>query len=253
MATTSRTIISRSMYQAAYELGVKVLAGEITQAAAKRELVSEHGFTQMTASSYLGTYIGLRRGGKLRLTVNTESHQFMLEKIAADGPEALYVALKTLYEHIVYLESLGNSVERALRQLHCEMLAALSTHALIGESHELFEDQVTTSLQDSSAARDKRLAEAAPVPEVSYRLVKVLQRNADVVAAVQVRANGICEHCCMPAPFKRRDGRPFLEVHHRIPLALDGLDTVENAIALCPNCHRELHFGKDSPLQRSHL
>ncbi len=24
---------------------------------------------------------------------------------------------------------------------------------------------------------------------------------------------------------------------------IDGDDTVENAIALCPTCHRELHFG----------
>jgi 5-methylcytosine-specific restriction protein A len=26
-------------------------------------------------------------------------------------------------------------------------------------------------------------------------------------------------------------------------LASDGDDTVENAVALCPNCHRRAHFG----------
>lgn len=33
------------------------------------------------------------------------------------------------------------------------------------------------------------------------------------------------------------------EVHHKVPLSAGGDDTVENAIALCPNCHRKAHFG----------
>jgi 5-methylcytosine-specific restriction protein A len=28
-----------------------------------------------------------------------------------------------------------------------------------------------------------------------------------------------------------------------VMLAEGGEDTVENALALCPNCHRRLHFG----------
>ncbi|WP_163591073.1 HNH endonuclease, partial [Klebsiella variicola] len=39
------------------------------------------------------------------------------------------------------------------------------------------------------------------------------------------------------------DGTPFLEVHHIEWLSNGGEDSVENAIALCPNCHRQAHFG----------
>ncbi len=42
--------------------------------------------------------------------------------------------------------------------------------------------------------------------------------------------------------FEREDGSP-LEVHHVIRLADGGSDTINNSVALCPNCHRELHFG----------
>uniref|UniRef100_UPI003D06D395 HNH endonuclease n=1 Tax=Alcaligenes faecalis TaxID=511 RepID=UPI003D06D395 len=64
------------------------------------------------------------------------------------------------------------------------------------------------------------------------------------MAEVLERASGSCEACKEPAPFKRKsDGTPYLEVHHRIQLAHGGEDTVENAIALCPNCHRKAHFG----------
>ena len=58
------------------------------------------------------------------------------------------------------------------------------------------------------------------------------------------RAKGYCEKCGCKAPFIRKsDNTPYLEVHHTIPLSEGGADNLDNTIALCPNCHRELHFG----------
>jgi 5-methylcytosine-specific restriction enzyme A len=68
-------------------------------------------------------------------------------------------------------------------------------------------------------------------------------RDPRVVAWVLNTANGNCECCEKDAPFARIDGSPYLEVHHLKRLADGGTDQVSNAIALCPNCHRELHFG----------
>lgn len=104
--------------------------------------------------------------------------------------------------------------------------------------------------RSSQASKDDRTARLARLKVAPRRPRRVLittlgfARNADVVAEVLHRANGHCEGCFKQAPFKRkRNGQPYLEVHHRIPLANDGDDTVENAIALCPNCHRERHYG----------
>jgi 5-methylcytosine-specific restriction endonuclease McrA len=41
-----------------------------------------------------------------------------------------------------------------------------------------------------------------------------------------------------------KDGAYYLEVHHIIPLSENGEDSVDNAIALCPNCHRQEHYGE---------
>jgi predicted HNH restriction endonuclease len=49
---------------------------------------------------------------------------------------------------------------------------------------------------------------------------------------------------CKSQLFYRDDNTPYLEVHHVMPLGEGGDDTLENAAALCPLCHRELHFGK---------
>lgn len=92
--------------------------------------------------------------------------------------------------------------------------------------------------------RRQLLAEADPVPERIFRVVAGFRRNQYVIAERLERANGTCDGCGADAPFLRaRDQTPFLEVHHVIPLAEGGSDTVENTKALCPNCHRKEHFA----------
>lgn len=59
------------------------------------------------------------------------------------------------------------------------------------------------------------------------------------------RADGKCEMpACTVHLFTRDDDVPYLEVHHITPLSEGGEDSLLNAAALCPKCHRELHHGK---------
>jgi len=74
----------------------------------------------------------------------------------------------------------------------------------------------------------------------------VFVRSAEVVAYVLRLARGICEACESPAPFSKPSGMPYLEIHHAIRLADGGPDTVQNAVALCPNCHRRAHHASDA-------
>jgi 5-methylcytosine-specific restriction protein A len=69
-------------------------------------------------------------------------------------------------------------------------------------------------------------------------------RDPNVIAWVLEEASGTCDACGQSAPFEREDGDPYLEVHHVRPLSEGGPDTIDNALACCPNCHRELHFGR---------
>lgn len=54
------------------------------------------------------------------------------------------------------------------------------------------------------------------------------------------RAGGHCELCRMAAPFTGPDGQPYLEMRHLVPLQKGGADSLENLVALCPNCHRRV-------------
>lgn len=72
---------------------------------------------------------------------------------------------------------------------------------------------------------------------------KEIQRDPAVKAWVKMKAQGKCELCLNPAPFSDDAGFPYLEVHHVVTLGEGGPDTVSNSVALCPTCHRFLHFG----------
>ncbi|WP_345969098.1 HNH endonuclease [Sulfurimonas sp. HSL1-6] len=72
------------------------------------------------------------------------------------------------------------------------------------------------------------------------------KRDAAVKAWVLRQANGKCECCDQPAPFNNSDGQPYLEVHHVRQLADKGSDTIYNMVALCPNCHKAVHYGENS-------
>jgi hypothetical protein len=71
-----------------------------------------------------------------------------------------------------------------------------------------------------------------------YRYV----RDAAIRDRVKRRANGCCEYCGK-AGFHIIDG-VYLECHHIIALANQGADKMWNVIALCPDHHREAHFGQ---------
>ena len=78
------------------------------------------------------------------------------------------------------------------------------------------------------------------------------ERNAYITEYAKRRANGICQLCITPAPFKNRLGEPYLETHHIEWLSKGGADIIENTVALCPNCHKKMHIV-DSIEDREYL
>ena len=54
------------------------------------------------------------------------------------------------------------------------------------------------------------------------------------------RAEGVCQLCEEQAPFKDKQGNPFLVPYNVKRLARGGEDNIENTVALCPNCHTKM-------------
>lgn len=133
--------------------------------------------------------------------------------------------------------------------------AELIREALLRRMPELADIvDVPATLQTRIAvARDQiRASEVLGPPPTGNRAPKrkpgastVIERSVAVAAYVLEHARGVCECCGCAAPFMTEAGEPFLEVHHVKRLASGGPDVFENSVALCPNCHREAHYGPD--------
>ncbi|WP_256671273.1 HNH endonuclease [Pseudomonas sp. EMN2] len=211
---------------------------------AQRQLCAQ-GMTQRTANAYLEAYRCASTGTAWKSTIGVEAVRSLLEEASAAGPNQLLTCLQALRAHVTYRLGRSNQPSRGLRDLDEEFKRVLGAQSAVGSTSDMeLARQVDESLAMSDDKRRARLAHADKSPRVATYIVRQFIRNPDVIAEVLLRAQGHCEACLLQAPFRRRaDNTPYLEVHHRIPLADGGDDTVENAIALCPNCHRQAHFG----------
>jgi 5-methylcytosine-specific restriction protein A len=106
-------------------------------------------------------------------------------------------------------------------------------------------EQLKTRAYDASNPNE---GVAGKVAKTVYR-----KRSQAVKEYVLARANGICESCKLPAPFKRKDGSDYLEPHHIRRVSDGGPDHPKWVAGICPNCHREIHFGLDGRLLNQQL
>jgi len=140
-----------------------------------------------------------------------------------------------------YLESILNAKEVRLLDAH----SFLWIVAQDGFQKWKPNDSVLAEIEEKS---EKDLSE--PInkgkPGKSQSLTTAYKRSAEVVKMARNRAKGFCQLCNSKAPFKDKKGEPYLEVHHIIWLSRGGEDSTDNAVALCPNCHKKMHIVDDA-------
>jgi len=246
--------MNRQQQDEALRLARMVRSGQLSKTAGTRLLNERAGVSLGSADIVIGNYLEISEGRVFKRTLSETDLDYFIGAIAADeGAMQLHKALSALRLHIQYREAENkvNPVKcRAILAKYETELTAMTSAGYaappvyLGDVELGFDDKVNEAKNSSHQERKKRLARAAKHPKSVVKLVYVFERNPDVVAEVLHRAGGYCEECEAAAPFTRKSNRtPYLEVHHKVPLAEEGEDTVENAVALCPNCHRRRHFG----------
>jgi len=128
--------------------------------------------------------------------------------------------------------------------------------SLISGAPIRFNDEVVTKVFTKKLKTVKKLSDEElksaidnrnerGVPAKKETITTSYDRNPKVVEYALRKADDYCQLCEEPAPFNRKDGSPFLEVHHIEYLSKGGTDTMDNVVALCPNCHRRMHALED--------
>lgn len=111
------------------------------------------------------------------------------------------------------------------------------------EDIEKSENEKLKEVRKFDSSKIKNRAKIAESENISTKEVKTIyrERNQYIAEYTKERANGVCDLCGKEAPFKDKNGRPYLESHHVITLAENGPDAIYNTVAICPNCHRKIH------------
>jgi len=239
--------ITEQQVEAACAVASKVYDRKLSPEAGATQLQKDHGLNINSARDYINDYRHLLRGEEFQRAMSAPAMDYFLSSISAErGTGALTRALAALRLHIAYYEGIRKVKLHSLRYVLARYEAALAHRGTVASEEEAFAEAVQRSLKDTPERRRRRLAVAPTRPIRITAPCQIFLRNADVVAEVMLQAKGICGGCGQKAPFLRKsDNTPYLEVHHKKPLAQGGEDTVANAIALCPNCHRRRHFGHE--------
>jgi hypothetical protein len=85
-------------------------------------------------------------------------------------------------------------------------------------------------------------------PEVKERVSRSIERGP--IGALVKNANGFkCQLCDAlgldPIGFKKRNGEPYVEAHHMMPVSTKQIGSLaaSNVLTVCANHHREIHYG----------
>lgn len=158
-------------------------------------------------------------------------------------PEGIREAIITKSLHHEFTRADYLAIEKSLSVLegYGNRSAWAEVKRRIGLSDDDFYKRLCspTTSQVSNAINDL----GSDVPEKILVSGVAYARDLRVRKEVLLRAKGKCELCGKQG-FLQPDGDRYLEAHHIIALANDGADRTGNVIALCPEHHREAHFGK---------
>lgn len=133
------------------------------------------------------------------------------------------------------------------------------------KNHDIFPEAVPPEKSILEDEFNKAVKEASEKPIDELRIIaekkkskasssmlraKVYHRDPSIAAYVKKRADGHCQLCGSSAPFIDKNGDPYLECHHIEWLSNGGIDSIDNCVALCPNCHRKMHIlNSDADIQ----
>lgn len=90
-------------------------------------------------------------------------------------------------------------------------------------------------------------------PQIVERMVRMRERSGRIVKNLKLLYGGKCQLTGEKFGFRKKDGEPYCEVHHLIPLGEEGSDSYANTVVVNPLIHRMLHYAKVEGLDLTHV
>lgn len=203
------------------------------------------------------------KNGKNEIAINTakirniirsaEGFSFKTPVLNATRPLGRGYELGAICSKVYEGDNLPSDAElvddlRNLVGVYKELKGLVGTNILEIETRskeEIFQDEIQNIVAEKPPI--------GPIPKGSKRANtgETWKRNASYAAQALENAGHKCEHKSHHETFiNAKSGNHFVEAHHLIPMQFQdnfkySLDVPENIIALCPNCHRAIHYANE--------
>ncbi|WP_105430201.1 HNH endonuclease signature motif containing protein [Neorhizobium sp. T6_25] len=204
----------------------------------------EYGYDDRQHPDGLIDYFGEGQRGDMTMTGGNRA----IADHLADGKTLLFFEKEYPARHIVFKDEMicqGWHTKDALdRDGNMRKAIVFELRPLDSVVH-VADDKIAPVLDDLATLRARAFSAAKPTVSAKTGTRTIYERSADVRDYVLARAKAVCEGCGSGAPFKRPNGTDYLEPHHIRRVSDGGPDDPRFVIALCPNCHRRVHFGGD--------
>lgn len=136
-----------------------------------------------------------------------------------------------------------NSIRKISDDAFYRILVLAEIDSETGESTSLLETGINAL--DVLRTLNSRYSGVQPA-ERAKKIQNHLDRGSAVTRALKSLLGAKCQICGWKG-FKKKNEEDFIEAHHIVQLSerIEGSLCTENIVLLCPNCHREIHYGKD--------
>jgi len=147
-----------------------------------------------------------------------------------------------------YLVATDSSINKIDDFIPKKIIQAIKLNTASDRAYDYIEKEFKAKLNliNFKDFRDKAYKNSVEIPEKAIESVISNIKRSDLIKTYALsRARGRCEACESEAPFFKKNGEPYLEVHHMIELKNGGSDSPLNVTAICPNCHARITHGLD--------
>lgn len=117
------------------------------------------------------------------------------------------------------------------------------------------EEQEEIQISEPASSQEIQNSAEKPLSIVNGNHGKIISKNSRVAKSALIAAKYTCAIDSAHKTFMTKNGVPYMEGHHLIPCTVrisekiwkkfnKNIDCYENIVCLCPNCHREVHYGE---------
>lgn len=139
--------------------------------------------------------------------------------------------------------NIGYDINHLINNYTNNALDTIFKKSKINKGTESAEHNLLNRINKKIRALDNKY-QSSPHKNGYHRKVYEYYRSPHIRKYSKLVAKGHCQLCHKRGPFIDYSTKmPYLESHHITPRHEGGPDNVWNIIALCPDCHRMMHYG----------